>query len=217
MEVYYLLIFLMDKIELEIIGLSYSQTQTGAYALVLGEKGGAKRRLPIIIGGFEAQAIAIELESMTPSRPLTHDLFKSFADVYDIDIKEIIIYNLVEGIFYAKLLSEKEGEIIEVDTRTSDAIALAVRFKCPIYTHEFILASAGIMLDDSREAEDELSKELDSIEDELESIALTEPKLLSYDDLTIEELNKRLQDAIESENYEEASKIKVELDKRNAN
>ena len=207
----------MDKIELEIIGLSYSQTQTGAYALVLGEKDGAKRRLPIIIGGFEAQAIAIELESMTPSRPLTHDLFKSFADVYDISVKEIIIYNLVEGIFYAKLLSEKDGEMIEVDTRTSDAIALAVRFKCPIYTHEFILASAGIILDETQEGEDELSKELDAIDDELESIAIEEPKSLSYDDLTIEELNKRLQDAIESENYEEASKIKAELDKRNAN
>jgi uncharacterized protein len=207
----------MDKIELEIIGLSYSQTQTGAYALVLGEKDGAKRRLPIIIGGFEAQAIAIELESMTPSRPLTHDLFKSFADLYDISVKEIIIYNLVEGIFYAKLLSEKDGKMIEVDTRTSDAIALAVRFKCPIYTHEFILASAGIILDESQEGEDELSKEIDSIEGELESIEIEEPKSLSYDDLTIEELNKRLQDAIESENYEEASKIKMELDKRNAN
>ena len=206
----------MDKIELEIIGLSYSQTQTGAYALVLGEKNLAKRRLPIIIGGFEAQAIAIELESMTPSRPLTHDLFKSFADVYDIEIKEVIIYNLVEGIFYAKLISEKNGETIEVDTRTSDAIALAVRFKCPIYTHEFILASAGIILDESQE-EDELTKELDSIEEDLESIEIEEPKSLSYDDLTIEELNKRLQDAIESENYEEASKIKEELDKRNAN
>tara|TARA_B100000809_G_scaffold147775_1_gene145284 strand:- start:9336 stop:9959 length:624 start_codon:yes stop_codon:yes gene_type:complete len=207
----------MDKIELEIIGLSYSQTQTGAYALVLGEKGGAKRRLPIIIGGFEAQAIAIELESMTPSRPLTHDLFKSFADVYNISVKEIVIYNLVEGIFYAKLLSEKEGEIIEVDTRTSDAIALAVRFKCPIYTHEFILASAGIILDESQEEEDSLGKELDSIEDELESVGFDEPKSLSYDDLTLDELNKRLQDSIESENYEEASKIKEELDKRNAN
>ena len=209
--------FFMDKIELEIIGLSYSQTQTGAYALVLGEKGGAKRRLPIIIGGFEAQAIAIELESMTPSRPLTHDLFKSFADLYEITVKEIVIYNLVEGIFYAKLLSEKDGETIEVDTRTSDAIAIAVRFKCPIYTHEFILASAGIILDETQKDEDELSKELDAIEDDLESLAIEEPKPLSYDDLNIEELNKRLQDAIESENYEEASKIKEELDKRNAN
>ena len=206
----------MDKIELEIIGLSYSQTQTGAYALVLGEKDGAKRRLPIIIGGFEAQAIAIELESMTPSRPLTHDLFKNFADLYEINVKEIIIYNLIEGIFYAKLLSEKDGKIIEVDTRTSDAIALAVRFKCPIYTHEFILESAGIILDES-EQEDKLGKELESIEDELESIVFDEPKSLSYDDLTIEELNKRLQDAIENENYEEASKIKEELDQRNAN
>ncbi len=206
----------MEKIELEIIGLSYSQTQTGAYALVLGEKGGAKRRLPIIIGGFEAQAIAIELESMTPSRPLTHDLFKSFADLYTINIIEIIIYNLVEGIFFAKLISEKDGETIEVDTRTSDAIALAVRFKCPIYTHEFILASAGIILDETQEDVDDLTKELDSIEDELELIS-DDPKSLSYDDLTVEELNKRLQDAIENENYEEASKIKMELDKRNAN
>jgi len=207
----------MDKIELEIVGLSYSQTQTGAYALVLGEKEGAKRRLPIIIGGFEAQAIAIELESMTPSRPLTHDLLKSFADVYKINVTEIIIYNLVEGIFYAKLLSERDGETIEIDTRTSDAIALAVRFKCPIYTHEFILASAGIILDESNEGEDDLTKQLDSIEDELDSIEIDDTKSLSYDDLTIEELNKRLQDAIESENYEEASKIKAELDKRNAN
>ena len=207
----------MEKIELEIIGLSYSQTQTGAYALVLGEKGGAKRRLPIIIGGFEAQAIAIELESMTPSRPLTHDLFKSFADTYDISIKEIVVYNLVEGIFYSKLLSEKDGEINEVDTRTSDAIALAVRFKCPIYTHEFILASAGIILDETKDIDEELTQELDAIDDELVSIEGRDPKSLSYNDLTIEELNKRLQDAIESENYEEASKIKGELDKRNAN
>lgn len=207
----------MDKIELEIIGLSYSQTQTGAYALVLGEKGGAKRRLPIIIGGFEAQAIAIELESMTPSRPLTHDLFKSFADIYSITIKEIIIYNLVEGIFFAKLISEKNGEVVEIDTRTSDAIALAVRFKCPIYTHEFILASAGIILDDVREIDEDLDKELDTIEDELASSTKETGKKLSYKELPIEELNKRLQDAIENENYEEASKIKVELDRRNAN
>ncbi len=205
----------MDKIELEIIGLSYSQTQTGAYALVLGEKDGAKRRLPIIIGGFEAQAIAIELESMTPSRPLTHDLFKSFADIYDINLKEIIIYNLVEGIFYAKLVAEKDGETTEIDTRTSDAIALAVRFKCPIYTHEFILASAGIILEEGKE--DELAKELDSIEEELDDMEDNNPRPLSYGDLTIEELNNRLQDAIENEDYEEASKIKSELDKRNAN
>ncbi|MCO6500803.1 MAG: bifunctional nuclease family protein [Vicingus serpentipes] len=207
----------MDKIELEIIGLSYSQTQTGAYALVLGEKNITKRRLPIIIGGFEAQAIAIELESMTPSRPLTHDLFKSFADSYGVTIKEIIIYNLVEGIFYAKMITEKEGKEIEIDTRTSDAIALAVRFKCPIYTYEFILASAGIILDENQE-EDELSKEIDAIEQEIGASDETESlSPLSYKDLTTDELNKRLQDAIDKENYEEASKIKAELDKRNAN
>lgn len=206
----------MEKIELEIIGLSYSQTQTGAYALVLGEKTGAKRRLPIIIGGFEAQAIAIELESMTPSRPLTHDLFKSFAVQYEINIIEVIVYNLVEGIFYAKLISDKDGERVEIDTRTSDAIALAVRFKCPIYTHEFILASAGIILEEGHKDEDDLGKEIEAIEDELKEPP-SEPKSLSYSDLTQEELNNRLQDAIENENYEEASKIKEELDKRNAN
>ena len=192
-----------------------SQTQTGAYALVLGEKDGGKRRLPIIIGGFEAQAIAIELESMTPSRPLTHDLFKSFADLYAINIKEITIYNLVEGIFYAKLISEKEGEIEEIDTRTSDAIALAVRFKCPIYTHEFILASAGIILDENQD--DDVDKEIETVEDEFVSSVMDESKKINYNDLSIEDLNKKLQDAIENENYEEASKIKIVIDKRNAN
>jgi len=201
----------MEKIELEIIGLSYSQTQTGAYALVLGEKTGAKRRLPIIIGGFEAQAIAIELESMTPSRPLTHDLFKSFADSFQIKVTEIIIYNLVEGIFFAKLLSEQGDKKIEVDTRTSDAIALAVRFKCPIYTYEFILSSAGIILDDPTN-EDEIENQIESIEEENK-----EHKQLKYSDLTINELNSKLQSAIDNENYEEAAKIKKEIDARNAN
>jgi len=206
----------MDKIELEIVGLSYSQTQTGAYALVLGEKDGAKRRLPIIIGGFEAQAIAIELESMAPSRPLTHDLFKSFADSFTITIKEVVIYNLVEGIFYAKLVSEKDGKEVEIDTRTSDAIALAVRFKCPVYTHEFILASAGIILDETVNQDDEVEKQIEEIEDSLSEPAEV-AKPLSYGDFSVVELNKRLEQAISSENYEEASKIKAELDKRNNN
>ena len=130
----------MEKVKLEIVGLSYSQTQSGAYALVLAEAGG-KRRLPIIIGGFEAQAIAIELEKMTPTRPLTHDLFKSFADSFDIEVKEIIIYNLVEGIFYSKLICERDGQITEIDARTSDAIAIGVRFDCPVYTFESILST----------------------------------------------------------------------------
>src|SRR5476651_2565019 len=136
----------MKKIKLDIVGLSYSQTQSGAYALVLGEVNG-RRRLPIIIGSFEAQAIAIEIEKMTPSRPLTHDLFKSFAQAYHINIQEIIIYNLVDGIFYAKLICSDGKKVIEIDDRTSDAIAMAVRFECPIYTYEFILSSAGIVIE----------------------------------------------------------------------
>ena len=138
--------FLMKKIKLDIVGLSYSQTQSGAYALVLGEING-RRRLPIIIGGFEAQAIAIEIEKMTPSRPLTHDLFKSLAESYHINIQEVIIYNLVDGIFYAKLMCNDGTKTSEIDARTSDAIALAVRFDCPIYTYEFILATAGIVIE----------------------------------------------------------------------
>src|SRR6478752_9872355 len=137
----------MKKVRLEIVGLSYSQTQSGAYALVLGESSGS-RRLPIIIGGFEAQAIAIELEKMSPSRPLTHDLFKAFAQTFDITITEVLIYNLVEGIFYAKLICTDGNREVEIDARTSDAIALAVRFNCEIFTYEFILKSAGIVLDD---------------------------------------------------------------------
>ncbi|MCB0408877.1 MAG: bifunctional nuclease family protein [Flavobacteriales bacterium] len=207
----------MDKIELEIIGLSYSQSQNNAYALVLGEKAGSKRRLPIIIGAFEAQSIAIQLESMTPSRPLTHDLFKTFSDAYSIQIKEVVIYNLMEGVFYAKLITEKDGNELEIDTRTSDAIALAVRFNCPIYTYEFILASAGIILDDTVSEESDLENQLDEIEEELSSEKKSNPKPLDYSDLTTDELNQRLKSAIEHEDYEEASKIKEEIDKRNAN
>src|SRR5580700_9284130 len=137
----------MKKISLDIVGLSYSQTQSGAYALLLNESKG-KRRLPIIIGGFEAQAIAIEMENMKPSRPLTHDLFKNFAETFEIKLNEVIIYNLVEGIFYAKLICSRDNNEVEIDARTSDAIALAVRFNCPVYTYEFILNSAGIVMDD---------------------------------------------------------------------
>ena len=138
----------MKKIKLEIIGLSYSQTQSGAYALVLGEEKG-KRRLPIIIGAFEAQAIAIELENMTPTRPLTHDLFKSLAQSFDIEVEEVIIFNLLEGVFYAKLVCNNGDKKMEIDARTSDAIAIAVRFGCPIYTYEFILSTAGIVLEEN--------------------------------------------------------------------
>ena len=201
----------MKKHKLEIIGLSYSQTQSGAYALVLGETKG-KRRLPIIIGSFEAQAIAIELEKMKPSRPLTHDLFKTFADAFDITIKETIIYNLVEGIFYAKLICDRDGKELEIDARTSDSIALAIRFNCPIYTYEFILSAAGIILEDSEEK--------DTIDFELEDEVLAEEQGDSSDgpddlsSLSIKRLKELLDDAIGGEDYEMASTLRDEIDKR---
>lgn len=203
----------MEKIRLEIIGLSYSQTQSGAYALVLGEAEG-KRRLPIIIGGFEAQAIAIELEKMTPSRPLTHDLFKSFSSEFDIDFKEVIIYNLVEGIFYAKIICEKDGRTVEIDARTSDAIAIAVRFNCPVYTYEFLMSSAGIVLDESllQEGDEDADDELEEEDDEEEMVATG-----NLDSLSQAELEKKLQDAIDREDYETASRIRDELNNRGKN
>ena len=195
----------MNKIKLEIAGLSYSQTQSGAYALVLSESIG-KRRLPIIIGGFEAQAIAIELEKMTPSRPLTHDLFKNFAELFKINITEIIIYNLVEGIFFAKLICEHEGKGIEIDSRTSDAIALAIRFECPIYTYEFVLSSAGIILDD-----DDVEDLADEVTPEINVEEITQNPI---ERMTVKELNSKLKDAIENEDYESASRLRDEINKR---
>lgn len=201
----------MDKIKLNIVGLSYSQTQSGAYALVLGEEEG-RRRLPIIIGGFEAQSIAIELEEMTPSRPLTHDLFKSFADSFEISVKEVIIYNLVEGIFFAKIICDHNGEETEIDARTSDAVAIAVRFGCPVSTYEFILSSAGIILDEENQGQEEGEGERSAESPEINIEDLTKPedvKSLSY-----KELEKKLEEAIASEDYETASKIRDELSKR---
>lgn len=194
----------MKKVKLEIVGLSYSQTQTGAYALVLGEAKG-KRRLPIIIGGFEAQAIAIELEKMTPSRPLTHDLFRSFAKGFDIIISEVIIYNLVEGIFFAKLICNNKGKEVEIDARTSDAIALAVRFNCPINTYEFILSQAGIILD-----EDALAAANDNVNPE----DMVEIEETDYLKKSSEELKQMLETALHDEDYEKASKIRDELNNR---
>lgn len=196
----------MDKIKLDIAGLSYSQTQSGAYALVLAESGG-KRQLPIIIGGFEAQAIAIELEKMTPTRPLTHDLFKNFAQSFSIEVKEVVIYNLVEGIFYSKLICEKEGLTTEIDARTSDAIAIGVRFNCPIYTFESILSSAGILLDENQPKEDDL------IADEAEPVSGE----VGLNAMSMEELEGQLNEALENEDYEAASKIRDEINKRQAN
>ncbi len=202
----------MKKVELEIAGLSYSHTQSGAYALVFNETKG-NRRLPIIIGGTEAQAIAIELEGMTPSRPLTHDLFKSFAEEFEFTIQEVIIYNLIEGIFFSKLICRnKEGNTIEIDSRTSDAVAIAVRFACPIFTYEFILSSAGIILDD--EGEEENSGETKSnLETESSPIELSESD--SVPQKSIEELEKELNEAIEAEDYEKASQLRDQINSRN--
>ena len=201
----------MKKVKLDIVGLSYSQTQSGAYALVLGEVNG-RRRLPIIIGAFEAQAIAIEIEKMTPSRPLTHDLFKTFAQTYNIQIQEILIYNLVEGVFFAKLMCTDGTTTHEIDARTSDAIALAVRFNAVIYTYEFILSSAGIVI----EGNDFLFLEnMDSITKEqgTEDISTSIPGN-TYKSLTLEELQQKLQEAIAEEAYEKAARIRDEISKR---
>src|ERR1700743_3506087 len=178
----------MKKIKLDIVGLSYSQTQSGAYALVLGEVNG-RRRLPIIIGSFEAQAIAIEIEKMTPSRPLTHDLFKSFAQAYHITVQEIVIYNLVDGIFYAKLMCFDGKRTVEIDARTSDAIAIAVRFDCPIYTYEFILSSAGIVI----EGNDFVYLEnISETPEEITPVAAG----AGFTTLSIDELKTKLQEAL---------------------
>jgi len=195
----------MEKIELKIVGLSYSQTQSGAYALVLSERNGT-RRLPIIIGGFEAQSIAIELEKMKPSRPLTHDLFKTFTDSFQIKIIEVVIYNLIEGVFYSKLICDKDGEKVEIDARTSDAIAIGIRCGSPVFTYEHILSSAGIQLEDEiaaeHEEETEKSEEVKQINSELSA-------------LSNEELESLLKEAISAEDYERASEIRDEIKKRN--
>ncbi len=202
----------MKKIKLDIVGLSYSQTQSGAYALVLGEVNG-RRRLPIIIGGFEAQAIAIEIEKMSPSRPLTHDLFKALTLNFNINIQEVIIYNLVDGIFFAKLICTDGKKTVEIDARTSDAIALAVRYQCSIYTYEFILASAGIMIEGTDFA---FLENIEQIED-TEKINVASTSGSTYGSYSDAELMDLMQKALDDENYEKAAKIRDELGKRNKN
>ncbi|MFP4064502.1 MAG: bifunctional nuclease domain-containing protein [Bacteroidales bacterium] len=194
----------MKKIKLEILGISYSQSQSGAYALIFGEEG-KKRRLPIIIGSFEAQAIAIELEKMKPSRPLTHDLFKNFATTFHISIIEVIIYKFSEGIFFAKLICFDGKNEIEIDSRTSDAVAIAVRFQCPIYTYEKILKAAGIVM---QEGDDPI--------DPPPGVAEKDPQghKGEYSQMTLKELEKKLMEAIDAEAYEKASVIRDEINKR---
>ncbi|MFZ4785997.1 MAG: bifunctional nuclease domain-containing protein [Flavobacteriales bacterium] len=194
-----------NKIELQIADIAPSGSSSGAYAMILAEVEG-NRRLPIVIGGVEAQAIAIELEKMTPSRPLTHDLFRSLANGFDIDIEQVLIYNLVEGIFFSKLIASLGGRTAEIDARTSDAVAIAVRFNCPIFCEEFILDQAGISSDEGGLS----SEDAVDIEEELEGIISDEENFGT----SVEELQKQLDTALEREDYEKASKIRDEINKR---
>ncbi len=199
----------MKKIELEIVALSHSITQTHSYAVVLGEVNGL-RRLPIVIGGFEAQAIAVALEKMQPSRPLTHDLMKNFMNAFAVDLHEIIICDLQEGIFYSKLVCSTENDTVEIDSRTSDAIALAVRFGCPIYTYENILESAGILMEDSA-ATGKKKKGKQEVMVEEDGPAGNE----DLKTMTLEELNTLLNDVLDSEDYIRAIAIRDEINSRN--
>jgi bifunctional DNase/RNase len=194
----------MQKIKLDITGIQYSQTQSGSYVLTLLEAGG-RRKLPILIGGFEAQSIAVELEKMVPNRPLTHDLIKTFCKSFGVNVKEIIIYKFLEGVFFSKIICEREGMITEIDSRTSDAIAVGVRFNSPIYTYEEVLNE----VDSSEGAENGAEDDLFDDDNEEELTEESELQSASQD-----ELNHRLQEAIDNEAYELASKIRDELNRR---
>ncbi len=200
----------MSRIKLNVLGISYSQTQTGAYALVLAEEEG-KRRIPIIVGGFEAQAIAIQLEGLKPPRPLTHDLFYNFAQTFKINVVEVTIHKLEEGVFHSKLTCNDGKKIIDIDTRTSDAIALALRFKCPIYTTNEIIDRAGIVLDFEHES-DEYSENENTPAKDIEIKSDIDEKDISTMDA--KELKQFLQQAIKDEDYEKASMIRDELNRR---
>jgi hypothetical protein len=196
----------VKKIQLEILGLSSSQSQSGSFALVLGEVSG-NRRLPIIIGMFEAQAIAIEIEKITPNRPMTHDLFKSFAGSFGFTISEIIISDLREGVFFAKIVCVSNGKTIEIDARPSDAIAIGLRFEAKLYTHEPILSEAGITLADDFEEQAEQKEAVDD--------SKSKPFLEQLKDLNMDKLNESLDKALKEEDYERAVKIRDEINKRN--
>lgn len=202
---------MMELITLNIKGISYSQTQTGAYALLLSEEDG-KRQLPIVIGAFEAQSIAIALEKeLKPPRPLTHDLFKTFADRFQLKITKVIIHKLIDGIFYSSLICKNEDKEEVIDARTSDAIALALRFSAPIYTYPNILDKAGIELQKSiikeEESQEVADEDIDYFEEETEQN--------EFAHLTLNQLNELLDKAVKEENYEKAAKLRDEISKRN--
>lgn len=200
----------MKKIELDIVALSHSVTQSHNYAVVLGEQSGT-RRLPIVIGGFEAQAIAVAMERMTPNRPLTHDLFKNAMETFQIELQEVIINNLLDGIFYARLICLQNGEEVEIDSRTSDALAMAVRFNCPIYTYEFILDAAGVVLEDS----DEHSEMATASPSSGSGRSAQKPKKkASLSTMSIDELSVMLDEVLAQEDYERAAKIRDEINRR---
>ena len=193
----------MKRVKLKVMGISYSQTQSGAYALILIEENG-ERRIPIIIGGFEAQAIVIKLENLDPPRPLTHDLFKKFADEFNISITEVMIYKLEEGVFFSKLVCSNDQKTYSIDSRTSDAVAIALRFSCPIYITEEILDKAGITISPS-------DGEVSSASDTDTIFETDSTKYGSYSD---EELYKMIDEAVKTEDYERAASIRDEIDKR---
>ena len=205
----------MKTVQLNIIGLTYSQSQSNAYALLLGEENGP-RRLPIVIGAYEAQSIAIALEEKnTPPRPLTHDLFTSLSLSYNIYLKEVVIHKLKEGIFYSYLVFELDGDIKQLDSRTSDAVALALRFNCPIYTNESILDKAGIILDEDKAKNTILIETSITETDPIKLDEVAKLKSSNFSRLSETALNKRLNLALEKEEYELAALIRDELNRRN--
>jgi uncharacterized protein len=194
----------MKRVKLKVLGISYSQTQSGAYALILVEENG-ERRIPIIIGGFEAQAIVIKIENLEPPRPLTHDLFKSFADEFNITMIEVMIYKLEEGVFYSRLLCNNGDKELSIDSRTSDAVALALRFGCPIYITEEILQKAGITI---------TSTEADATADS-DNDTIFETGNTGFESFSDDELYKMIDESVKTEDYEKAAAIRDEIEKRN--
>jgi uncharacterized protein len=193
----------MKRVKLKVMGISYSQTQSGAYALILIEENG-ERRIPIIIGGFEAQAIVIKLENLDPPRPLTHDLFKRFADEFNISITEVMIYKLEEGVFFSKLVCSNNEKSYSIDSRTSDAVAIALRFGCPIYITEEILDKAGITINPSD----------GDVTSSADTETIFETNTTKYESYSDEELYKMIDEAVKTEDYERAASIRDEIEKR---